>query len=435
MLGIDPGPSRFALVGDERAEIIPLADAERIAEGKLARKQRKRKERALQRSREASNPECYHRRRLKRGKRPKQLSKRGEGLQGKLQEVDRKAAEQRKHYGIRLAKELALRGRDIAIEKNSYKAWQASLFGKTIGMTAPGQFFTMLERELARVGSQCLFLDPWSHAFSQYCLCGDKVFKPMSVTEHVCHECGLGVDTPLDRNLFSALLIKLAGEWYAQYPDSKLDLSEAPFNTAGNRSTAARLCVVPRRAASAHDTIVRAPKGINASAVEVVRPSGKSGDAQIAREPVHQTSQPLVASGRTPEGLTVQPRRTFREAVTSSQIDKSFLRRASNKAAVIGEFKQSLETLGQPAEFQAEHQGILYLLSVPPIGDEFDILVVPDGAHEGKLFYFDEKQGRWRSRVVHEKYGVGSKRKIQAGEIEELISISSQLTWETSPEE
>lgn len=105
-----------------------------------------------------------------------------------------------------------------------------------------------------------------------------------------------------------------------------------------------------------------------------------------------------------------------------------------SKDEVIGEFKHSLQEMVAPTQYCAERAGMMYLIVMPPFGDDFNILVAADNADEGRLFYFDETQHRWRSRVAHEKHGVGSKRKVLEGEIEQLIDIIPKLELEPASE-
>jgi hypothetical protein len=94
-------------------------------------------------------------------------------------------------------------GTTITVEKTSFKGWQ-KLYGKSIGLRAPGMFLAHLERLVARTGGTLTHISTFKTRLSQYChQCGRYEKKPPSQRWHHC-PCCVG---PVQRDLYSAFLL------------------------------------------------------------------------------------------------------------------------------------------------------------------------------------------------------------------------------------
>lgn len=239
--GLDLGPSQVALVNEQEGMIIPLITEEGL---NLARKQAKherRVKRALDRSRRAMNPEAFDKDGTsKRGVSQSKKSNRGNHKEQSLKTIQRKNKIHRKQEQHALVHQIMMTGARVAAEDLNYQSWQAGGLGlgKHMGLTAPGQFMSILEDECDLVGGGLYEINPWVYALSQYCLCGSKVKKDLSVRVHDCPECGFG---PVDRDLFSAFLVR-----EIRVNDLTIkDLSNGVLDKTGFRKRALQACKVP----------------------------------------------------------------------------------------------------------------------------------------------------------------------------------------------
>lgn len=286
LVGIDPGISYMALVSGEDSEVLPLISERELKKARGRARHRRRQQRKLDRSRRALNPDCYDEQgRSIKGRRPKRLGKQARRLQQRLATEDRRDALNRRAKSHTTAHALMRRGAHLAVETNSFRAFQR-LWGKRMGLTAPGQFLAIVTAEARRVGGSVVPLDARVHCLSQFCLCGARRKKERSETLHYCTSCGLG---PLDRNLFSAFLARLVVRegWLDLQDSSEMALKLAGLS--GYREEAERLCSIeppatPRSAISLDDT--QALYGSAAS-------SGVAGG--LAGEPACQTPRECPA--------------------------------------------------------------------------------------------------------------------------------------------
>jgi len=187
IIGADLGPSSIALVprtGDASLSLFceELASDER----ELRRLQRK-----MERQRRAANPENYNERGcIKKKTRCRKAAK------------ERKRAAHRKSLHGRKVHQIVAVGNTIITEKISYKAWQ-KLYGKSVGLRAPGMFVEHLRRTVASTGGTLIEVSTRSTKLSQWCHgCGVCRKKPLSQRFHQC-PCGIG---PIQRDLYSASL-------------------------------------------------------------------------------------------------------------------------------------------------------------------------------------------------------------------------------------
>jgi hypothetical protein len=101
---------------------------------------------------------------------------------------------------------VAVHGPNLVVEDCNMTSW-ARLWGRGIHAFTPGMLVTALRNESAAVGpladGRCLTKAGTRHtAWSQHCLCGNRVNKDLSVRIHRCPTCALTGD----RDLVSALV-------------------------------------------------------------------------------------------------------------------------------------------------------------------------------------------------------------------------------------
>jgi transposase len=242
-VGLDLGPSALAVVGAESGELIPLISRDELEREHEQAKHRRRQQRALDRSRRATNPDAFDKQgRYRPGKKIAVRSKRYQQRQARLREQERVQRVKRVQQAATVARRVATHGTVGFTEKVNVAGWQSGglRLGKRIGLTAPGLVQQRVARELALHGGSLTLLPTQRLALSQHCLCGARERKSLEQRRHECASCGLG---PLDRDLFSAFMAREAGV------TGLVDLGEAPFlGTAGIQERAERLCAVPRRA-------------------------------------------------------------------------------------------------------------------------------------------------------------------------------------------
>jgi len=210
---LDLGPGVFGQCSSEEGSVLPLLTPEAHQERKDTQKQKRRLQRKQQRSRRANNPQAFRKDGTSiKGERQHKKSKHGQKITQSLQKLSRNESIHRQQEQQDLIRYIITTGGNkIAIEDLDYRSWQRC-FGNTTGFTAPGEFIDRLEAECEITGGELLKLNHWVLALSQYCLCGHRVKKPRNCKVHVCEHCGLGQNTPLDREIFSAFLARLRAE-------------------------------------------------------------------------------------------------------------------------------------------------------------------------------------------------------------------------------
>ena len=161
IVGIDPGPSKIAIVSDSEIRITPLAPSVTKDERAVCRLQRK-----LDRSRRATNPDRYNDDgTIKRGIKLKfKESNSYKRTRAKLADMQRKLAAKRKIDHNILANEIIAMGNEFHAEKNSFKSMQArsketkknakgkylskKRFGKSLSNHAPSELLTILKNKV-----------------------------------------------------------------------------------------------------------------------------------------------------------------------------------------------------------------------------------------------------------------------------------------------
>ena len=122
VVGLDLGPSTVAVVGASDALLAPLCPG--VVQ---PWKETKRLERAMDRSRRATNPDNFDRRgRAKKGARKWNRSRRYQRLAEKRRERERRLAAERKRAHGELANRIVGQGNVVKTEKISYVAFQKS---------------------------------------------------------------------------------------------------------------------------------------------------------------------------------------------------------------------------------------------------------------------------------------------------------------------
>ena len=196
--GLDIGPSTIAAVGEEDALLVQFCD-----EVIQPWKEIKREQRAQDRSRRETNPDNYNEDgTVKKGSRRWHRSNRYKKRQKRIAEGQRKLAATRKKQHGELCNKILSLGKNIKIEKLSYKSFQKN-FGKSVAVRAPGMFVNLLTRKAANAGGTVEEQNTYTTKLSQTCICGTIVKKPLKQRHHIC-SCGVVAQ----RDLFSGFLVK-----------------------------------------------------------------------------------------------------------------------------------------------------------------------------------------------------------------------------------
>jgi hypothetical protein len=233
--GIDVNVSNVTVASHENGKDLRITRVARDAgdwEGALRRAAKKRRrERALERSRRAANPERYAlsrrqedeaRRRAAEGLAPRPVIPKGprksraDGKPLAAYRTDRLSRSYCRHRAAlaadaaaatrakrdlarRIAGELVLQhGFRLAVEENGLSAW-ARRWGRALHAFAPGMLIAAIEREaaatasLAGVREGLVRASTRTTALSQHCLCGRRVEKTIAERTHRC-PCGLAGD-------------------------------------------------------------------------------------------------------------------------------------------------------------------------------------------------------------------------------------------------
>ncbi len=121
----------------------------------------------------------------------------------KVEAMHNHIAWQRKDYQFKLAHKLCDMADTIFVEDCDFRIMAKGFLGKHTLDAAFGQFRQILKYVGKRRG---VFVDEVDHrGTSQICPnCRSEVKKELKDRYHVCHECGYGVDEPVDRDVASA---------------------------------------------------------------------------------------------------------------------------------------------------------------------------------------------------------------------------------------
>ena len=184
-MAINPGLGALTYATEDgtiaKVQIAPSADTDHRAVRKL--------QRAMERSRQATNPDNYETVEVVRhGKKRKSLkvksgrlqwrfSKRYEKLRSELAEMLRLCAATRKREHGEVCNWLLGHAGHIIVEDNSFKAFQKGHFGKSIGRHAPAAFYTQLTSKAESAGLQVTVVSPRKLKPSQHNLLTDTFVK------------------------------------------------------------------------------------------------------------------------------------------------------------------------------------------------------------------------------------------------------------------
>lgn len=197
---IDLGPSTAAVVSQDRAALVSFLPE---LEEDLAEK--RRLQRALERSRRTTNPGCFNPDGTwKRGARQTVFSSRYRKTRARLAEHERVMAERRDRAHGRLSN-IVMRdfGRRVSTEKLSKRAWQKR-WGRRMKATAPASFMNKVHRKAESAGGGLTNFNPSRYRLSQFDhTTGDFVKKPLSLRWHMLRD---GSGRVVQRDLYSAWL-------------------------------------------------------------------------------------------------------------------------------------------------------------------------------------------------------------------------------------
>ena len=220
IVGLDIGPSTIAVVGDDSASLVKFC-ATVIQPWKETR----RLQRAMDRSKRATNPHCFNANGTWKKGQKFTPSKRYTAIRTEYAEVERKLSAERKRAHGELANQILGLGNVIQSETLSYIAFQKN-YGKSVKVRAPGMFVEQLRRKAESAGGELRDLHTWSLKMSQYDhTTGIYTKKPLSQRWHVLGD-GSGV---VQRDIYSAFLARcvmsnthhpshLESMWAAQKP-------------------------------------------------------------------------------------------------------------------------------------------------------------------------------------------------------------------------
>ena len=230
-VAFDAGPSMIAVVSEATptaeaaAEILPLCPG--VVQ---PWKEIKRLQRAMDRSRRATNPDNYNPdgtvRKLKPGQR--RTWERSEGykaLAAELRECERVLSEERRRSHGETKNKVLSQGNIVKAEKISYKAWQ-KMFGRSSKVRGIGSLVSMIRTGAERDGGELHEFGTRKTRLSQYDhTTDDYQKKPLSLRVHALRD-GSG---EIQRDLYSAFLALHVGD------DGILDAPKAAKAFAGAR--------------------------------------------------------------------------------------------------------------------------------------------------------------------------------------------------------
>ena len=267
---IDLGPSTAAIVSHEKAEMVSF-----LPKMKEDLKAKRLLERGLDRSRRATNPDCFNENGTwKKGVRQTVFSKRYRALQAQIREQERRMAERRdRAHGALTNRVLRQFGTTIKAEKLSYKGWQKR-WGRRMKATAPGTFIEKLRRKAENAGGALIEFNARTHKLSQRDhTTGDFVKKPLSLRWHEMRD---GSGQVVQRDLYSAWLALFVQDddwdafradeaWAAAYPLLARAASRSEKTASGTPSMSPRRLdgdrAVRTRKQSAQSSRAPGPKG------------------------------------------------------------------------------------------------------------------------------------------------------------------------------
>lgn len=246
--GVDGNVSNLAVVSmpSDSADTVGLhttyatVTSEQRAAAERDRLRARRRQRALDRSRRATNPDQYAlskrqqaraERRAAAGLRAKAVSVpagaraanpagtpkqayRKDALPGSYRRARadhataaRAAAQAKRARASNVAVAIvAAHGPHLVSEHVNMRAW-ARHWGRGVALFSPGMLVTALHREATACGGRMLRASTTRTALSQHCVCGHRQRKPLGQRTHICRSCGLVGDRDLVAAALAATVV------------------------------------------------------------------------------------------------------------------------------------------------------------------------------------------------------------------------------------
>ena len=226
VVGLDLGPSTIAAVSDCDAileRFCPTVEQ--------PWREMKRIERAMDRSRRATNPDNFNPDgTIRKGRKTWTRSTRYQKLAARRRERERRLVAERKIQHGTLVSRILAQGTTVKTEKLSYRAFQ-KCFGRSTKVRGCGLFMATLRRRATEAGGGVLEFSTRKTRLSQFDhTTGDYVKKPLSLRIHVLRD-GSG---EIQRDLYSAFLARFvsrdtldARKVAMAFPDAKPLLGQA----------------------------------------------------------------------------------------------------------------------------------------------------------------------------------------------------------------
>ena len=161
-VGLDIGPSTIAVVGAESASLVKFCESV-----DQPWKETRRLQRAMDRSKRATNPHCFNANGTWKKGQKFTPSKRCAVLRTEYSEVERKLASERKRAHVELANQILGLENFMQSETLSFFAFQKNC-GKSVKVRAPGMFVEQLRRKAESAGGKMIYLHTRSLKSSQY---------------------------------------------------------------------------------------------------------------------------------------------------------------------------------------------------------------------------------------------------------------------------
>ena len=199
MVGIDLGPAKIAVVTATSAslrELCPDFGRDQAGIRRLSRK--------MDRSMRANNPECFREDGIYiKGRRIAKRSKAMLRMQQRSRRANRMASRHRRNAHGRMSNTILAMGTTIHAEALNYASW-AALFGKAVGLKAPGLLMSELRRKAEAAGGGFVDIPAHRGRLSQFDHgSGDCLRKPLSLRVHAMRD---GSGLVIQRDLYSAYL-------------------------------------------------------------------------------------------------------------------------------------------------------------------------------------------------------------------------------------
>ena len=255
VVSLDIGPSEIAMVSAGDATLTRFCPKVLQIDAETRRLRR-----ALDRSRRATNPQCYNADGTwKRGTKQSVFSTRYIRIRAELADAERRLAAERKRAHGELSNRALGPGCTIKTEKLSYRSFQKR-YGRSTKRSGAGMFVSTLTRKAESAGGGVIAISTRKTRLSQAChISGDYVKKPLSQRYHEFPD-----GSRVQRDLYSAYL---AGCVEA----NRLDLSHAARGWARAEPLPRRAEIGRRQAASGTDFALprairpmKGPEGVGA---------------------------------------------------------------------------------------------------------------------------------------------------------------------------